>query len=206
MVACPGRRRAMLSDGRRVSMLELDRHLSQVLEQARDAPVCVQRYGQPWVWLLSSDAWFQAVRWAALDTGAHPLIRLREAADPLLDDWPSLALPHTEPARRQWQRIALLVQLRALNAPQRLFDGLRFNVLYRDFVGMDEASAWTMAQCRTLLESLRSETVQRSVQAVLAAMPIALVDAARCRRSSARQAAAPPTEAQLHTDGPCLSN
>jgi len=179
-------------------MLELDRHLSQVLGQARDAPVCVQRYGQPWVWLLSSDAWFQAVRWAALDTGAHPLIRLREAADPLLDAWPSLALPHAEPARRQWQRIALLVQLRALNAPQRLFDGLRFNVLYRDFVGMDEASAWTMAQCRTLLESLESlgsEAVQRGVQAVFAAMPTALVDAARCRRSLARQAVAQPTEA-----------
>lgn len=206
MVACRRRRCAMLPAGRRVSMLELDRHLSQILEQARDAPVCVQRYGQPWVWLLSSDAWFQAARWAALDTGAHPLIRLREAADPLLDAWPSLALPDADPARRQWQRIALLVQLRALNAPQRLFDGLRFNVLYRDFVGMDEASAWTMVQCRTLLEALHSEAVQRCVQAVFAAVPTALVDAARSRRSSARQAVARPTEAQLHNDDPCLSN
>lgn len=45
-----------MNDSRRISMLELDRHLSQSLEQARHAPVNVQRYGQPWVWMLSSDA------------------------------------------------------------------------------------------------------------------------------------------------------
>lgn len=38
-------------------MLELDRHLSQSLEQARHAPLNVQRYGRSWVWVLSSDAW-----------------------------------------------------------------------------------------------------------------------------------------------------
>ncbi len=37
-------------------MLELDRHLSQSLEQARHTPLNVQRYGRSWVWVLSSDA------------------------------------------------------------------------------------------------------------------------------------------------------
>ena len=62
-------------------MLELDRHLSQSLEQARHAPVNVQRYGQPWVWMLSSNAWADAARWSALDASGHPLMLLRQALD-----------------------------------------------------------------------------------------------------------------------------
>ncbi len=180
----------MLPEGRRVSMLDLDRHLSQVLEQARDAPICVQRYGQPWVWLLSSDAWFQATRWAALETREHPLMRLREAVDPLLADWASPAPPGTDTVRRQWQRTALLVHLRALDDLQRLHDGLRFNVLYRDFVGMDEASAWTLGECRLLLDEVRSVALQRGMQALLGALPPVLLNAARSRCSAARQALA----------------
>ena len=73
-------------------MLELDRHLSQSLEQARHAPVNVQRYGHSWVWLLSSDAWADAARWAALDSSAHPLVALRSALDPMLRPWPEAAM------------------------------------------------------------------------------------------------------------------
>lgn len=177
----------MVPEGRKVSMLDLDRHLSQVLEQARDAPVCVQRYGHPWVWLLSSDAWFQATRWAALDTREHPLMRLRDAVDPLLGSWPSHTVPAPDRGMRQWQRAALLVQLRALDDLQRLHDGLRFNVLYRDFVGIDEASAWSQAECRALLEAFQQPALQRCVDAALGVIPVVLVNAARCRRSPVRQ-------------------
>jgi hypothetical protein len=187
-------------------MLDLDRHLSQVLEQARDAPVCVQRYGQPWVWLLSSDAWFQAARWAALETRGHPLMRLRDAVDPLLERWPWPTLSTTDATLRRWQRTALLVHLRALDDPQRLHDGLRFNMLYRAFVGMDEASTWTMAECRSLLELLRNVALQRCLQAVLGAVPSALVNAVRCRRSAARLALAESAEEQPQNDSQCLSN
>ncbi|WP_421567415.1 hypothetical protein [Stenotrophomonas sp. PD6] len=196
----------MLPDARRVSMLDLDRHLSQVLEQARDAPVCVQRYGQPWVWLLSSDRWFQATRWAALETRDHPLMRLRDAVDPLLATWPWPTLSTTDATLRRWQRTALLVHLRALDDLQRLHDGLRFNVLYRDFVGMDEASAWTMAECRSLLDALRNAALQRCLHAVLGAVPPVLVHAARCRRSAMRQAMAVAADDQPHDDGRCVSN
>ena len=177
----------MVPEGRKVSMLDLDRHLSQVLEQARDAPVCVQRYGHPWVWLLSSDAWFQATRWAALDTREHPLMRLRDAVDPLLGSWPSHTVPAPDRGMRQRQRAALLVQLRALDDLQRLHDGLRFNVLYRDFVGIDEASAWSQAECRALLEACQQPALQRCVDAALGVIPVVLVNAARCRRSHVRQ-------------------
>lgn len=178
----------MLPQGRRVSMLDLDRHLSQVLEQARDAPVCVQRYGHPWVWLLSSDAWFQATRWAALDTREHPLMRLRDALDPLLGDWPSSLLPARGSELRQWQRAALLVELRALDGVQRLHDGLRFNVLYRDFVGMDEASSWTMNECRALIEAAQGGAVRHCIEAALGTLPPVLVNAARCTRSAVHSA------------------
>jgi hypothetical protein len=178
----------MLPEGRRVSMLDLDRHLSQVLEQARDAPVCVQRYGHPWVWLLSSDAWFQATRWAALDTREHPLMRLRDTVDPLLGDWPSSLLPVRDTELRQWQRAALLVELRALDGLQRLHGGLRFNVLYRDFVGMDEASTWSMTECRLLIEAVQGGAVKRCIAAALEALPPVLVNAARCTRSVVRNA------------------
>lgn len=188
----------MLPEGRRVSMLDLDRHLSQVLEQARDAPVCVQRYGQPWVWLLSSDAWFQAARWAALETRQHPLMRLREALDPLLGGWPSAALPAHDGALRQWQRTAVLVHLRALDNLQRLHDGLRFNVLYRDFVGIDESSAWSLPECRALLDALQHPALQRCVDAALGTVPPVLVNAARSARGAARHALDPDTR--------CLSN
>ncbi|KAG0731798.1 hypothetical protein G6F23_014951 [Rhizopus arrhizus] len=59
-----------MADSRSVTMLELDRHLSQSLEQARHAPMNVQRYGRSWVWVLSSDAWADAAL-AALARDCH---------------------------------------------------------------------------------------------------------------------------------------
>ncbi len=96
-------------------MLELDRHLSRSLEQARHTPLNVQRYGHSWVWVLSSDAWADAARWAALDSSAHPLAALRRALDLQLRPWSEAAmnaLPLDAGDARLLQRAALLVVVR----------------------------------------------------------------------------------------------
>ncbi|NOK07251.1 hypothetical protein HNV27_38070, partial [Myxococcus xanthus] len=101
-----------MADSRRISMLELDRHLSRSLEQARHTPLNVQRYGHSWVWVLSSDAWADAARWAALDSSAHPLAALRHALDLQLRPWSEAAmnaLPLDAGDARLLQRAALLV-------------------------------------------------------------------------------------------------
>ena len=112
---------------RKVSMLELDRHLSLVLEQARDAPVSVQRYGHPWVWILSCDAWSRAARWENVETNDHPLLVLRRALDPLLGTSPPPVLERladVAAGSALLQRVLVLMYLRRLDNARRLHDGL----------------------------------------------------------------------------------
>ncbi|MET3150083.1 hypothetical protein [Stenotrophomonas indicatrix] len=170
-----------MNDSRRISMLELDRHLSQSLEQARHAPVNVQRYGQPWVWMLSSDAWADAARWSALDVSGHPLMLLRQALDACLQPWPEAALATLaqESAEvRMVQRAVLLIALCAPGSVQRLHDDLRYHQVYRQFIGFDHGMAWSPLQCMRLLQACAAPLLQRCVEETLARVSSSLLDAA----------------------------
>lgn len=162
-------------------MLELDRHLSQSLEQARHAPVSVQRYGHPWVWVLSSDAWADAARWATLDSSTHPLLALRRVLDPQLSPWPDAVmslLPPEAGDARMLQRAAVLVVLRGLNSAQRVYDDLRYHQAYRQFIGLGHGAAWAPMQCVRLLQACAQPLLLGCIEDTLCELPPALLDAA----------------------------
>ncbi|HDS1011628.1 hypothetical protein A7X68_04020 [Stenotrophomonas maltophilia] len=170
-----------MADSRRISMLELDRHLSQSLEQARHTPVNVQRYGHSWVWVLSSDAWADAARWAALDSSAHPLAALRRALDLQLRPWPEAAmntLPLDAGDVRQLQRAALLVVVRDLTSAQRVYDDLRYHQAYRMFIGLDHGTAWSPMQCMRLLQACAHPLLRDCIGDALASVPPHLFESA----------------------------
>lgn len=170
-----------MADSRSVTMLELDRHLSQSLEQARHAPVNVQRYGRSWVWVLSSDAWADAARWAALDSSAHPLLALRRVLDVQLRPWPETVmnlLPFDAGDTRALQRAALLVVLRDLNSAQRVFDDLRYHQAYRLFVGLGHGTAWSPMQCVRMLQACTQPPLRACIEDTLGEIPAPLLEAA----------------------------
>ncbi|QGM05828.1 hypothetical protein FEO88_13455 [Stenotrophomonas maltophilia] len=192
-----------MADSRRISMLELDRHLSQSLEQARHTPLNVQRYGHSWVWVLSSDAWAEAARWAALDSSTHPLAALRSALDLQLRPWPEAAmnaLPLEAGDARLLQRAALLLVVRDLNSAQRVYDDLRYHQAYRMFIGLDHGTSWSPMQCVRLLQACAHPLLRGCIDEALASVPQHLFDAARAQ--------AAPAPAQPHAQrisGGCLS-
>ncbi|WP_414555024.1 hypothetical protein [Stenotrophomonas forensis] len=170
-----------MADSRSVTMLELDRHLSQSLEQARHAPVNVQRYGRSWVWVLSSDAWADAARWAALDSSMHPLLALGRVLDAQLRPWPETVmnlLPFDAGDTRALQRAALLVVLRDLNSAQRVFDDLRYHQAYRLFVGLGHGTAWSPMQCVRLLKACTQPPLRACIEDTLGEIPAPLLEAA----------------------------
>ncbi|MHC1652025.1 hypothetical protein ACODUL_01840 [Stenotrophomonas maltophilia] len=185
-------------------MLELDRHLSQSLEQARHTPLNVQRYGRSWVWMLSSDAWADAARWAALDSSAHPLMALRRELDLQLRPWPDAAmslLPLDAGDARLVQRAALLVIVRDLNSPQRVHDDLRYHQAYRTFIGLDHGTAWSPMQCVRLLQACAHPLLRDCIDDALASVPGPLF-AAAC----APAACSTPAQADAQRiAGGCLS-
>ncbi|PSM15500.1 hypothetical protein CV100_01355 [Stenotrophomonas maltophilia] len=193
-----------MADSRRISMLELDRHLSHSLEQARHTPLNVQRYGHSWVWVLSSDAWADAARWAALDSSAHPLLALRRALDLQLRPWPEAAmclLPLEAVDARLVQRAALLVVVRDLNSPQRVYDDLRYHQAYRSFIGLDHGTAWAPMQCVRLLQACANPLLRGCIDDTLAAIPRHLFEAA-CAPAAR---AVPAQERAQRIAGGCLS-
>ncbi|WP_448123091.1 hypothetical protein [Stenotrophomonas riyadhensis] len=193
-----------MADSRRINMLELDRHLSQSLEQARQAPLNVQRYGHSWVWVLSSDAWADAARWAALDSSSHPLLALRRALDPQLRPWPECTaalLPLEAGDVRVLQRAALLVVMRGLNSAQRVYDDLRYHQAYRQFIGLDHGTAWSPMQCVRLLQACAHPLLRACIDDTLGSLPSPLLEAA-----CAPAVRAAPLQAQpQRIAGGCLS-
>lgn len=158
-----------------VTMLELDRHLSQSLEQGRQQPVGVLRYGRPWVWIVPSDAWFDAARWSGLDLGAHPLHDLRRQLDPLLKRWRGLlrsdCLAGTEHDARAQVRALLLLHLQGWTHPQRVLDELSQNIAHRAFVARSQGS-WSLAECEQLLRVLAQRRVQHGLRALCRRLPL----------------------------------
>ncbi|KAF1016892.1 MAG: hypothetical protein GAK31_00151 [Stenotrophomonas maltophilia] len=195
-----------MNDGRRVTMFDLDRHLSQALEQARHAPLSVQRYGQSWVWLLSSDAWIDAARWGALDAGTHPWLQLRQAVDPHLRGWPEPVLAALQVdgiGRREQQRAALLVAAYAPHTAQRLHDDLHHQQLYRRFIGLDAGSIVSLPACAALLQACRSVIVMATLIDAVTNVPAALLRVLCAPDSALLRAHAGSFPQQI--EGSCLS-
>ncbi|HDS1039699.1 TPA: hypothetical protein QDZ42_002766 [Stenotrophomonas maltophilia] len=193
-----------MTDSRRISMLDLDRHLSQSLEQARHAPLSVLRYGRPWVWVLSSDAWLDAARWAAVDSSSHPLLVLRRVLDSQLRPWAPPAmevLPLDLADTRVVQRAAVLVLLRGIDNAQRLHDELRYHQACRHFIGFDHGTAWPLAQCARVLHACQHPVLRDCVDGLLDALPWSCVDAA----CAPPVRAARERSAQQRIAGGCLS-
>lgn len=185
-------------------MLELDRHLSQSLEQARHTPLNVQRYGHPWVWVLSSDAWADAARWATLDSSSHPLMALRSALDLQLHPWPDAAmsdLPLEAGNARTLQRAALLVVLQGLDNAQRVYDDLRYHQAYRQFIGLDHGTAWSPMQCVRLLHACTQPLLRDCIDSALGAVPPHLLEAVCPQLARGR----PVQAAAQRIAGGCLS-
>lgn len=71
---------AAAADGLRpepVSVLELRRNLSGLLETTQRRPLMVHRYGAPWVCILSDAQWTQMADLLQFDPQGHPLAALR---------------------------------------------------------------------------------------------------------------------------------
>jgi len=168
-----------------VSMLELDRHLGQVFERARQAPISVHRYGHAWAWIVRSDTWADALHWHALDTSGHPLSRLRMLIEPVLQEatWP---VPDTIAATvgtMLARRIAVLVELRDIATLRDLHDALTYNILQQRFAGLSAPPAWPCAIAALLLAWASTDENRAVTRAVLKNIAPAIVDAARLRRA-----------------------
>lgn len=123
-----------------VSMQTLDKELSRHVEIARSKPVPVDRYGVPWVWIVSHPVWMAADHLKTFVPPEHPLVHLREAIDNTLA-YEGLFLGeltkhcHSGLDGRMLMRAWLLQVVYSLAGPQRVREGLVYNMLWRWFVG-----------------------------------------------------------------------
>ncbi len=123
-----------------VSMQMLDKELSRHVEIARTQPVSVDRYGVPWVWIVSHPLWMQADHLKSLVPQDHALVHLREAIDSTLAH--ESALMNALSAQslcgldaRRLTRAWMLQVVYSLPDPRRVREGLVYNMLWRWFVG-----------------------------------------------------------------------
>jgi transposase len=126
----------------RVSMLELDRSLSRILRAAQRLPVSVHRYGAPWVWMVSHDAWLKTSKPRVGLPEQHPLTVLRHHLDTQMqqrhrdiDNLADALAPEAHP--QLLVRAALLRRLYAIESLRFLVEQLRHNTLFAAFVGID---------------------------------------------------------------------
>ena len=131
-----------------VGMLELDRKLSKVLDSARRVPVSVSRYGSPWVWVVSHEAWMGQVQLTRFVPPRHPLVGLREHVDDVLRG-------HAAMLERAVAQLALrtdaavlcrafILQLLYPVGSRRYFlEQIAYNLLFRWFAGLTQGWAPT---------------------------------------------------------------
>jgi transposase len=123
-----------------IPMHALDKELSKQAEIAQTTPVLVDRYGEPWVWIVSHALWLENDGLEAFVQSEHGLVDLRTAIDGLLsDDDPVLDELSAQCASVADARIivrAWLLQIvYSLPDPKRVRQGLGYNMLWRWFVG-----------------------------------------------------------------------
>lgn len=127
----------------RVTMQELDARLSKIVERAREGPVAVNRYGSPWVWIVSHQAWVQADNLRALVPPGHPLVALREQVEDALQHERALLADlenqngSTIGASTLFKCLMLQI-IYSLEDAQKVHESLAYNMLFRWFVGFEK--------------------------------------------------------------------
>ncbi|SFQ73122.1 Transposase domain [Variovorax sp. OK605] len=127
----------------RVTMQELDAKLSKIVERARDEPVAVNRYGSPWVWIVSHQAWVQADNLRALVPQSHPLVPLRDVVEDALryerELLADLERQHGITTRASTLFKCLMLQIiYSLEDGEKVHESLAYNMLFRWFVGFEK--------------------------------------------------------------------
>ena len=127
----------------RVTMQELDAKLSKIVERAREQPVAVNRYGSPWVWIVSHHAWVQADNLRALVPRGHPLVPLRDQVEDALryerDLLADLERQHgiTVGAATLFKCLMLQI-IYSLEDGEKVHESLTYNMLFRWFAGFEK--------------------------------------------------------------------
>ena len=121
-------------------MQTLDKELSRHVEVARTEPVPVERYGVPWVWIVSHPLWVEVDRLQSFVPDDHALVALREAIDSTLAYEGTVLNELTRECTsgvdaRVIMRAWLLQIVYSLADPKRVREGLGYNMLWRWFVG-----------------------------------------------------------------------
>jgi transposase len=127
----------------RVTMQELDAKLSKIVERAREAPVAVNRYGSPWVWIVSHQAWVQADNLRALVPQNHPLVALHDLVEDALryerDLLADLQRQHGGTVGAATLFKCLMLQIiYSLEDGEKVHESLTYNMLFRWFVGFEK--------------------------------------------------------------------
>jgi len=123
-------------------MQELDAKLSKIVERAREGPVSVNRYGSPWVWIVSHQAWVQADNLRALVPQGHPLVALHDLVEDALRYERALL---SELAQQYHCTIevstlfnCLILQIiYSLEDGEKVHESLTYNMLFRWFAGFE---------------------------------------------------------------------
>jgi transposase len=137
----------------RVTMQELDAKLSKIVERAREEPVAVNRYGSPWVWIVSHHAWVQADNLRALVPQGHPLVPLRDQVEDALryerDLLADLERQHgiTVGAATLFKCLMLQI-IYSLEDGEKVHESLTYNMLFRWFAGFEKFADELPARAR----------------------------------------------------------
>lgn len=187
-----GKRRAVRAYGqtqrsldlhkRRFSTRELSRHLGALLLLATKQPVLIDRYGQPYVWIISHDTWIETgVTVDDYVSGRHPLVAIAAGTDPILDQHRAFLNNLKVRHRLQIQpdcllRALMLQALYSIPTEGALHDQLGSDMAFRRFVGLGiRERPWDLARlAREMRVLLRSQHAVLVLQSLLrSALPVA---------------------------------
>lgn len=148
----------------RVTMQELDARLSRIVEQAREEPVAVNRYGSPWVWIVSHPLWTRVDNLQLFVPRNHPLVPLRESIESALCYEDALL---ADLARRCESKVGISVLFKclvlkfaySLENEEKVYEVLGYNMLFRWFAGFQRL-ADELPPASALVRDLRTISVQ----------------------------------------------
>lgn len=126
----------------KVGMQELDQHLAKVVEAARVTPVSVFRYGVPWVWIVSQDAWQHALKEvSSYIQPDHYLVLARPQIEDIIAEEAAMldalaAERHMQIPPRTLISVLLLQLLYSVPSEHQLHEQLHYNLLFRWFAGL----------------------------------------------------------------------
>lgn len=127
---------------KRVSMQELDTRLSKIVDEARERPVAVTRYNAPWVWIVAHNVWVDIEKLKNVVPEDHPLAEVRRITDNIIQQY-NRPFEDADASADSYMngesmfRCLLLQILFAMGNEDRVFEELRFNLLYRWFIGIE---------------------------------------------------------------------